>query len=172
MPPLTTLALAVIAGTAVTAQTCLPLTVTTSSHLFDTAPYFSSWNIDSSRDRLFFDVNWADHTIVYLASQIGGSHIRFGGTGNDYLYYGLGDAPPCNATVPGKQYECLNSTWFDALSAISVSSSNALVFGVNIHPSQTISPPKGPFDPTNAISMLKYAKAHATPIFALELVST
>ena len=126
--------------------------------------------MDSSRDRLFFDTNWTSPTLLSLAAHIGAPGlIRFGGTGNDALYYGLGGAPPCGPTIDGK-YECLNETLWDGLQALSAASSAPLIFGVNIHPASSgESPPKAAFNATNARALLLHAKARAQPLFGLEL---
>lgn len=160
------LALAVTAARASSA--CEVLALDTSTPINTVAPYFASWNIDSSRDRLFFDVNWTAPELVYLLSQIGGARIRFGGTGNDVLYYGLGDAPPCGPTKD-KVYECLNETTWNALAAIAVAADSPLVFGLNIHPAGGSSPPKGPWDGTNARALLTLAHARGQRLSCLEL---
>jgi hypothetical protein len=63
-----------------------------------TAPYFASFNIDSSTDREFFMLDWSAPALLAAASglgQAGGAHVRLGGTGNNALYYDVGDAPRC-----------------------------------------------------------------------------
>ena len=151
------------------AAPCTPLSIAPAP-TSETDQFFASWNVDSSRDRLFFDIDWSTPSLVYLASQIGAPGlIRFGGTGNDALYYGLGSAPPCRPTDPGR-YECLNSTWWDALQGLSAASSTPLIFGVNIHPAASgDSPPKAPFNATNVRALLTHAKASSQPLFGLEL---
>lgn len=147
-------------------QQCTEALSLNTTTLFTTAPYFASWNIDSSRDRLFFDVNFAAPQLVYLASQLSGAHIRFGGTGNDFLVYDVAATPaPCTGSV-----NCLNKTWINDLWALSSASQNTLVFGVNIHPPGASSPPKGPWDPTNARALLTYLKDAGLPApWGLEL---
>lgn len=77
--------------------------------------------------------------------------------------------PPCPTTVPGKT-ECLNATWWNALSALSTATGAPLIFGVNIHPPLSgDSPPKAPFNATNARALLSAAKAAGQPLFGLEL---
>jgi hypothetical protein len=126
----------------VLAQSCNTLSIDASRAINTVAPYFATWNIDSSRNRLFFDTNFNNERLKYLASQIGGNRIRFGGTGNDALYYGVGTAPPCKPTDP-TVYECLNATWWGNLVALSTAAESPLVVGLNIHPNGTVSPPKG-----------------------------
>lgn len=150
------------------AASCARLAVNTATPINKVGSYYASWNVDASRDRLFFDVPWTNPVLVKLLSQIGGSHIRFGGTGNDALYYGLGGAPPCAKTVD-KVYECLNVSTWSALAAISAAASSPLVVGVNIHPAGTSSPPAGPWDGTNARALFSDAKARGVRIAAAEL---
>jgi heparanase len=156
-------------STAADAAACVPLAVNTTSAVNTVAPYYTSWNIDPSRDRLFFDTDWTDARLKYLASRVGGARIRFGGTGADALYYGVdSDSPPCGPTVPAV-YECLNATWWGALAALSTGIESPLVFGLNIHPPGTTSPPKGPWNATNARALLTAAKTAGVPLAGLEL---
>lgn len=61
-----------------TAQ-CFPApTITTGARLFTTSEAYGSWTIDPSRNRLFFNVNFSDPRLIYLASQLSGGVIRFG----------------------------------------------------------------------------------------------
>ena len=147
-------------------QQCTEALSLNTTALFTTAPYFASWNIDSSRDRLFFNTNFAAPQLVYLASQLSGAHIRFGGTGNDYLVYDVASTPtPCTAGV-----ECLNKTWIQDLWALSQAAQSPLVFGINIHPPGASSPPKGPWDPANARALLTYLRDAGLPApWGLEL---
>jgi heparanase len=163
------LLLLVLLGVSSVAQTCYQAQLATNTPVFTTSSYFASWNIDSSRDRLFFFTNWSDPYLVQLAKNIGGSgNLRFGGTGNDALYYQVGSAPACGPTDP-YIYECLNQTWLDALYSLSSASNSPLIFGVNIHPANASSPPTGVWDPTNAAALLQYMRSSGRPLFALEL---
>ncbi len=144
---------------AAAAPTCAALTIAPTP-VNTVAPYFASFNIDSSRDRLFFDLNWTDPRLITLAAAAGGARIRFGGTGNDHLFYGLPGAPPCAPTVDGV-YECLNATTFDAVADLSAAASAPLIFGVNIHPAGGPSPPAAAWNPTNARALLTYARDRA-----------
>lgn len=186
------LLLAVAVVRAAAAQSCVQLSVDASRAINTVEPFFATWNIDSSRNRNFFDIDFSDPHILYLASQVGGSRIRFGGTGNDALYYGVGTAPACKPTNP-TVYECLNATWWDNLVDLSTSAGSPLVVGLNIHPAGTVSPPKGayvnavlltappahappsphpgPWDPTNAEALLAFAQSQGqgASIFGLEL---
>jgi heparanase 1 len=153
-------------------QSCPALSIGASA-IHETASFFASWNVDSSRDRLFFDLNFSDPQFVYLATQIGApGRIRFGGTGNDDLWYELGTAPPCASATrsTSASYECLNQTVWDSLVSLSTASGAPLIFGLNIHPANSgDSPPKGPWNATNARAALTFAKAQGAPIYGLEL---
>lgn len=120
--------------------------------------YFASWNIDPSRNRLFFDVDWADPQLRYLAAQIGGGRIRFGGGGANHLYYGVPTAEKCPAIIPHVQ-ECLNTSMLDALLDFSAAVRTPLVFGLTLHPARSgPSPPDGPWNGTNARALLAYVR--------------
>jgi hypothetical protein len=62
----------------------------------ETAPYYASFNIDSSRNRAFFGIDWASPTLAAAVANLAAApaHVRFGGTGNNFLYYDVGAAPP------------------------------------------------------------------------------
>jgi hypothetical protein len=149
------------------AQSCAPLLIFTRAAIHETEPFFASFNIDGSRDRLFFDFNFSDPQFVYLASQIGApGRIRFGGTGNDFLFYQMGAAPPC----PSGKGECLNETVWGSLSSLAGATGAPMIFGLNIHPAGSgDSPPKAAWNATNAKAALAFAKAQGAPIFGFEL---
>ena len=135
-------------------------------------PRYASWNIDSSRDRDFFDADLSSVQLRYLLSAASaGNHssLRFGGTGNDFLFYGgIGGSPTCAPTKPFA-YECLNTTLFSNLLALAGEANAPLVFGLNIHPATGApSPPKGPWDPSNARFLLAEAQRRGNLISHLE----
>ena len=145
-------------------QQCVSLDIDGRFPLYTTAPFYASFNVDSSRQRAFFSTNFSDPRLLYLASIIGGAHIRFGGTGNDYLHYAVGpSAAPCKPTIPFA-YECLNTTWWENLYAFSVAANSPLIFGLNITGATSAA-----WDPTNAVALLTYMRDHNQTIFALEL---
>ena len=114
---------------------CISLSIEGSAPLSLTEEFYASWNIDSSRQRAFFDTNFSNPQLLYLASIIGGARIRFGGTGNDYLHYDVPSASPCLPTQPFN-YECLNTTWLDNLFALSSAADSPLIFGLCVSPQQ------------------------------------
>ena len=143
---------------------CITLSIDGRAPLFTTEPFFASFNIDSSRQRSFFDTNFSDPRLLYLASVIGGGRIRFGGTGNDYLHYSVAGAEPCKPTIP-YLYECLNTTWWENLYALSSAADSPLIVGLNITGARAAAG----WDPANAIALLRYARSRNQTMFALEL---
>jgi hypothetical protein len=153
-------------------SSCPPLTLSPASPLSSISPStYASWNIDSSRNRAFFDTDWAAPQLVYLASAIGGARIRFGGSGNDFLNYSPSpypSSPPC--PPQSDKAECLNATTAADLFAFAGATDSALVFGLNIHPaSGGPSPPKAPWNSSNARALLSWALATNQTPHALEL---
>jgi hypothetical protein len=128
--------------------------------------YFASFNIDSSRQRSFFDVNLSDTRLTYLASQISGTNIRFGGTGNDFIYYEVPSEPACPPTVPYVN-ECLNASLLAGLTTFATAARAGLIFGLSLlpfnnsyHPSPYPHPDAAwSWDSTNAAALLRHAKA-------------
>ena len=159
-------------GIVTASRSCLPLVINVSTPVHITGPYFASWTIDPSRNRLFFDVNFSDPRLQYLAREIGGTGlIRFGGGGADSLTYGgFGGLPSCDSPQP-YEYECLNKSTLDALVALSNYSGNRLIFGLDIVPlgGPPPGPPTGPWDPTAARGVLEYLRDAQAPLFGVEL---
>lgn len=154
-------------------ETCVPLEINTTSPHHTVGRYFASWTVDPSRNRLFFDVNFTDPRLLYLARSIGGGSglIRFGGGGADELTYGgYGGLPPCDSPQPW-QYECLNKSTLDSLIALSRYSGNKLIFGLNIVPlgGPPPGPPTAPWDTTTARGLLTYLRDTQAPLFGVEL---
>ena len=147
-----------LAAVAAAAPPCKAVDVNTTAPVFETRPYFASFNIDASRQRIFFDVNFSDPRLLYLVSQIRPARIRFGGTGNNFLFYDVGSAagscPPSTPFV----LECLNSTLLDAVLAVSAAASSPLWFGLNMQPIGG-GPPAAPFNASNARALLEYLYA-------------
>lgn len=150
------------------AQTCDAITVEARVPLHTTAPYYASANIDSSNDREFFMLDWTAPALVAAATGLGasgGTHIRFGGTGNNFLYY---DTPstPC---VPGtpRTRTCLNMTTWSGIAALSAASKSPIIFGANFFPSTNKA--NKSFDPTNAVAFFELMKARGDDIWGVEL---
>ena len=152
---------------------CDALAIDARESVHETAAYFASFNVDSSRDRAFFDVDLGAPALVAAAAALaggaGGGHLRFGGTGNNALFYGVGDAPACPPTVPGRT-ECLNDTLWRGVAGLAAAARAPIVFGVNFFPNASYPlPPDRRFDPTNAVAFFGYARARGDPIFGVEL---
>jgi hypothetical protein len=103
-----------------------------------TNPEYASWNIDSSCNRGFHHTNFSNPNLAAAAAALRPSRLRFGGSGNDNLVYGLspgspecaGVPPPgsgaCSYTTPG----CLNATHWGDLYAFARVAAADLVFGL------------------------------------------
>ena len=137
-------------------------------------PTYASWNIDSSCNRGFHRTAFANPNLGAAAKGLAPSRLRFGGSGNDNLVYGLtpgspacaaaGIVPPnatseCSYLTPG----CLNATQMDALYAFAVSSGAELLFGVafGLDKACAVTKATGAYkwDPANAQSLLDYLVA-------------
>ena len=151
-----------------TSSTCLTPVINTNTPIFTTDPFFASWTIDPSRNRVFFAMNFSDSRLLYLASQIGdGNVLRFGGGGGDELTYGV--PMSCDSPRPAFEYECLNRTTLDSLLALSIAVSSRLVFALNIHPLGKPSPPIAAWDPTAARGVLRYIRDSGVTLEGIEL---
>ena len=142
------------------AAACLPPpAVDATARLFTTSPAFASWTIDPSRNRALFDVNFSDARILYLASEIGGGLLRFGGGGADTMAFATGGG---GTTCPGNRagFECLNTTTLDSLLALSAAARAPLVIGLALCPDAD-PPPTQPHNFSNALALVRYVRAHA-----------
>ena len=142
------------------AAACLPPpTVDTAARLWTTSPAFASWTIDPSRNRALFNVDFADPRALYLAAQIGGGLLRFGGGGADTMAFATGGG---GATCPGNRagFECLNTTTLDALLALSSAARAPLVIGLALCPDGD-PPPSVPWNGSNALELIRYVRKHA-----------
>lgn len=64
-----------------------------------TEPTYASWNIDSSCNRGFHKTNFSNPNLLAAAKGLAPSKLRFGGSGNDALVYGLTPGSPECADV-------------------------------------------------------------------------
>ena len=127
------------AAAARAAPSCSTLAVDPSRAVHVTAPYYASFNIDSSQDREFFQLDWAAPALASAASGLAsaGSQqvIRFGGTGNNYLYYDIpGAGEKCVRSAVAPRRECLNSSTWAGVAAFAARARAPIVFGVNMFP--------------------------------------
>jgi hypothetical protein len=111
-----------------------------------TGSHYKSWNIDASPNRQWDVRNLSDPQLHYLAGASEPGILRFGGSGNDGLHYGVGR--PC--PVSGR---CLNESHFSRLMEFAQAAGSRIVFGVNIrtHDSQ------GNWDPSEFAALLDWA---------------
>lgn len=131
---------------------------------------YVSWTIDPSSNRQFFEFNFADDKLRYLAAQLP-TYVRVGGSGEDYLTYEFG-----NTTC--KDTRCLNATHWDNLYSLVHDAGAKMVFGLNECPRTNIIPEKiqttcddvgGTWDSTNAREFLKYSISKGYTFFGFEL---
>lgn len=100
---------------------------------------FVCWNMDASRNRQFFDRNLSGAFGAQLAAQAraisdvqrGGSILRFGGTGNDYLTYEIEPEFPCPPR--SETSECMNLTWWTNLLDFTEASGSKMIFGLSMN---------------------------------------
>lgn len=150
-------------------QSCSVLSIDARVPLHVTAPYFASYNIDSSRDRSFFILDWAAPALVAAATglgQAGASHIRFGGTGNNALFYNV-SGEPCTPTA-NASHTCLNATTWSNVAALASAARAPIIFGVNFFPDGR-TPGNNTFDPTNAVQFFEYAHSRGDDVWGVEL---
>lgn len=159
------LGLLLCARAAATTGQCDTFSTDARAPLHTTAPYFASWNIDSSADREFFLTDWTSPALVSAAAGLaatGGTHIRFGGTGNNFLFY---ETPTTPCPTSG-HFTCLNSTTWAGVAALSVAAKSPLIFGVNFFPRGKSA--NKTFDPFNAVAFFEGAHARGDPIWGVE----
>lgn len=144
---------------------CLAFDVDARIASHETAAYFASWNIDSSEDREFFVTDFASPELIAAATGLGaagGTHIRFGGTGNNFLRYGVGAAPPCSAGEP----TCLNETHWEGMITLAANARSPIIFGVNFGVRR--GGKNKTFDPKNAMEFFEFAHARGDHIWGVE----
>ena len=142
-----------------------------------TEPTYASWNIDSSCNRGFHHIHFANPNLAAAAKGLAPSLLRFGGSGNDALTYGLSPgSPECKDIAPqpaggeaGCGYTtagCLNATHWNALYSFGQQAGAEIVFGVAFGANTSS---KYVWDPTNAASLIDYMVAHEQQVFGFEL---
>ena len=106
--------------------------VNTTALLFRTSPLYASWNIDASRNRGFFNRSLASPALLALAAGLPGGYLRFGGSGNNALWYGDGIGAASCAGAPPRHFNYLNASHLDGLLALAQAAGARLVFGLNV----------------------------------------
>jgi hypothetical protein len=141
-----------------------------------TEPTYASWNIDASCNRGFHKTNWSNPNLLAAAKGLAPSKLRFGGSGNDALVYGLtpgspecADVPPqtdCAYTTPG----CLNASHWNDLYAFAEGSGTEFIFGVAFGLPQACAEGKSyVWNATNAATLLDYLSSHGQKVWGFEL---
>ena len=143
--------------------------VNTTTLLFRTSAHYNSWNIDASANRGFFKRDLSAPGLLQLARGLPGGYLRFGGSGNDALWYGDGIGGMCAGAAP-RQFNCLNATTLDALLALAEAASARLVFGLNLDNAGGGRhwDGQGAWNSTNAEVLVRYLAARGQP-YAFEL---
>jgi hypothetical protein len=142
-----------------------------------TEPTYASWNIDSSCNRGFHHIQFANPNLAAAAKGLAPSKVRFGGSGNDALTYGLSPgSPECKGIAPqpaggeaGCGYitaGCLNATHWNSLYNFGQQADAEFIFGVAFGANTSSS---YVWDPTNAASLLDYMTTHGQEVFGFEL---
>jgi hypothetical protein len=139
--------------------------------------FISLRNIDSSCNRGFHHIHFANKNLLAAAKALAPSKLRFGGSGNDALVYGLspgspecaGIAPQPAGGEPGCGYitaGCLNATHWDELYNFGEQAGVEFIFGVAFGSNTSEA---YVWDPANAASLLKYMAAKGQDVFGFEL---
>lgn len=139
---------------------------------------YASFTIDSSCNRGFHATNFTNKNLAAAAFALRPSTIRFGGSGNDGLVYGLTPgSPECSAVQPPNPADCsfgtagcLNATQWDALYGLSVAAGADFLFGVSFDLGPACEQgPRYAWNATNAASLLDYLVAHGQRVWGFEL---
>jgi heparanase 1 len=125
------------------------------SVIHTTDVHFKSWNVDASPSRQWETRNLSDPQLLYLANQSEPGLLRFGGSGNDGLHYGIGRPCPPGYPNPNQHRDrCFNETHFSSFMTFAQAAGSRLVFGINI---ETKDPNTGLWDASEFRSMLQWA---------------
>jgi len=140
--------------------------------LSKTRSNYVCWNLDSSRNRQFFDrdINPTrpfGQRMANLAKAIsdaqGSSPLRFGGSGNDMLYNYLNvSACPSSTSL---SHECLNQTQYDSLATFAAAANADMVYGLNLN----LRDSDGHWDVSDAEQLIIYANAKGYKFYAFQL---
>ena len=152
------LTLAALLPLASAQASCSSLTIDAREPVFTTAPYFASFNIDSSRDRSFFLLNWSSPALLSAAAGLSAAdaRVRFGGTGNNALVYNFSGAA-CAPSADGRSRTCLNESTWAGVAAVAAAARAPVVFGVNMFPGGRAKNASAVFDPRNALAFFTRA---------------
>ena len=137
---------------------------------------FASWNIDSSCNRGFHRIHFSNPNLHLAAHALGPSKMRFGGSGNDYLVYGLSpDSSECAAIPPSTSCSyftqgCLNASHWESLYEFAHSSNAHLVFGLSFGLDAACAQGQSyAWNATNAATLLAYMRRRGQKVYGFEL---
>ena len=100
--------------------------------LNDLNPEYASWNVDPSANRGFFHISFANANLQAAAASLAPSVMRVGGSGADFLVYGLGTGAACPVPSPDNDtFGCLNASHWDELHGLSVAAGAKMLFGAS-----------------------------------------
>jgi hypothetical protein len=106
--------------------------IDTKNLLSQTSPRYNCYNIDASPNRGFLWRNLSSPNLLQLAKNLPAGYLRFGGSGNDALWYGDGIGNNSCAGAEQRNFNCLNATMLNGLLELADAASARLVFGLNI----------------------------------------
>lgn len=136
---------------------------------------YASWNIDSSCNRGFHHTNFSNPNLAAAAVGLQPSRLRFGGSGNDNLVYGLSPGSPECANVKPTDcgfgtVGCLNATHWGDLYAFSRAAGADFIFGLAFGDTAACAQgPKYVWNSTNAQQLLSYLIANNQSVWGFEL---
>eukprot|EP00658_Telonema_sp_P-2_P047778 TRINITY_DN36375_c0_g1_i1.p1 TRINITY_DN36375_c0_g1~~TRINITY_DN36375_c0_g1_i1.p1 ORF type:complete len:392 (+),score=86.23 TRINITY_DN36375_c0_g1_i1:251-1426(+) len=140
-----------------------------------TEPTYASWNIDSSCNRGFHQIDFSNKNLLAAATALYPSRLRFGGSGNDNLVYGLSEgSPECRGVAPtGCGYfdaGCLNASHWDKLWNLANLSGTEFIFGVSYGLDDACRQGRAyVWNASNAGRLLEYLRARRQTVWGFEL---
>ena len=150
--------------------------IETAAKLWEVAPHYLSFTIDSSDERGFFKRDLDNRKLQWLAAQLTPAILRVGGSGGDQMYYDV----PHNASrvCPGPPFikckvkdarsrraapspvHCLNTSHWNRLHGFVNATGVDLTFGLNFFLNPTTDP--------SVAALLKYSIEQNYVFYALE----
>jgi len=140
---------------------------------------YASWNIDASCNRGFHHINFTNPNLLAAARGLRPSKLRFGGSGNDNLVYGLTEGSPECSEIPKPvtcespgyvNPGCLNSTHWQNLYDFGNASEADFIFGVAYGLMQACQEGASyAWNSTNAASLIQHIKANDQEMWGFEL---
>ena len=140
---------------------------------------YVSYNIDSSCNRGFHHINFTNPNLHLAAKALSPSKLRFGGSGNDNLFYsmdpkstacqGIPPSPPpgqCGYFTDG----CLNTTHWDNLYGFAEAAQAEFIFGVAFNLAEACKHGAAyAWEASNAKEFLRHLASRNQTVFGFEL---